>query len=137
MKLTGIIIGIVFWIMGILVFLSEYLKEKRCTAEASAEIVDVIKTEHWRHNKHRSRTETEYYPILEFAVGDKIFRVKTRLKATRPETYQKGGRLDIRYNPQNPADLKRPANTVWEGVAGMVFMFIMGAVFAYIGIRAG
>ena len=137
MALTGIIIGITFGVMGILIFLSEYCKAKRCTAEASALIVDVIKDEHWRYRKNRSGYVTYFYPVLEFAAGDKTWRVKTVLKATRPETFQKGERLNILYNPQNPADLKRPENTLWEGVAGMAFMFILGAVFAYIGIKAG
>ena len=53
MVLTGVIIGVVFFIMGILIFVSDYLKFKRCTAEASAVIADVIKEEHWNSGKHR------------------------------------------------------------------------------------
>lgn len=137
MAVTGIIIGIVFWIMGLLIFLSDYFEIKRCTAEASALIVDVIKDEHWRYRKSRSGYVTYYYPILEFPVRGKTYRVKTILKATRPETFVIGERLNIQYNPQNPADLRRPENKLWESIAGMVFMFLLGAVFAYIGIRAG
>lgn len=137
MALTGIIIGIVFWIMGILIFISEYSENKRCTEKASAVIVDVIKEERWRYRKHGSRYVTHYYPILEFPVRDKIYRVKTVIKATLPDTYKQGNRLDILYNPQNPADLKLQKNTVWEGVAGMILMFVFGTIFAYIAIRAG
>ena len=138
MKLTGIIIGIVFWIMGILIFISEFLKTKRCTSEASAAIVDVIKQEHWDYRKHGSRHVTYYYPVLEFPAGDKIYRVKTNLKAVFPDTYKQGNRLNILYNPQNPSDLKLPQNSLlWDGIAGMGIMFLLGAIFAYIGIRAG
>ena len=137
MALTGIIIGIVFWLMGLLIFISDYSKAKRCTAEATAVIVDVIKDEHWRYRKPGSGYVTYYYPVLEFVVQDKIYRVKTILKATRSDTYIKRNPLKIQYNPQNPSDLKLPGYSLWEGVIGMGFMFFLGAVFAYIGIRAG
>ena len=58
------------------------------------------------------------------------------MKAYHSETYTEGGRLDIQYNPQNPSDLKLQGNSLWESVIGMGFMFLLGAVFAYIGIKA-
>ena len=137
MALTGIIIGIVFLVMGILIFITEYGKNKRCTAEADAVITDVIKEERWKRSNHGSGRQTYYYPVIEFPVRDKIIRVKTRIKASLPETYKKGDRLNILYNPKNPADLKLPGNTIWEGAVGMGIMFLLGAIFAYIGIRAG
>lgn len=137
MALTGVIIGVVFFIMGILIFVSDYLKAKRCTTEASAVIADVLKEEHWNSGKHRAGRVTNYYPVLEFAVRDKTYRVKTRLKATQPETFIKGHTLNILYNPQNPADLQLQGKSLWEAVIGMGLMFLLGAVFAYIGIRAG
>ena len=122
--------------MGILIFLSDYSKVRRCTDKATAIIVDVIKEEHWKYRKHGSGYETNYYPVIEFAVGDKKYRVKTGIKAYHSDTYTEGGKLDIRYNPQNPSDLKLQGNSLWESVIGMGFMFLLGAVFAYIGIKA-
>ena len=122
--------------MGILIFISEYSKVRRCTAKAAAIVVDVIKEEHWKYRKHGSGYETNYYPVIEFAVGDKKYRVKTRIKAYHPDTYTEGAELDIQYNPQNPSDLKLQGNSLRESVIGMGFMFLLGAVFAYIGIRA-
>ena len=122
--------------MGILIFISDYSKVKRCTEKASAIIVDVIKEEHWKYRKHGSGYETNYYPVIEFAVGDKKYRVKTGIKAYHSDTYKEGTELDIQYNPQNPSDLKLPGNSLRESVIGMGFMFLLGAVFAYIGIRA-
>ena len=137
MVVTGVIVGIVFWILGILIFVSDYLEIGRCTAEAEAVITDVIREERWRTGKHIAGRRTSYYPVLEFPAGGKIRRVKTRLRAYLPDTYVKGKTLKIRYNPKNPADLRRSGNTLWESAAGMGFMFLLGAVFAYIGIRAG
>ena len=136
MMLTGIIIGITFWIMGILIFISDYSKVRRCTDKAAAIIVDVIKEEHWKYRKHGSGYETNYYPVIEFAVRDKKYRVKTRIKAYHSDTYKEGAELDIQYNPQNPSDLKLQGNSLRESVIGMGFMFLLGAVFAYIGIHA-
>ena len=137
MVVTGVIVGIVFWILGILIFVSDYLEIRRCTAEAEAVITDVIKEERWRPGKHIAGRRTAYYPVLEFPAGGKIRRVKTRLRAYLPDTYVKGKTLKIRYNPKNPADLRRSGNSLWESAAGMGLMFLLGAVFAYIGIRAG
>ena len=137
MALTGIIIGIVFFVMGVLIFITEYGKNKRCTAEADAVITDVIKEERWKRSKHGSGRQIYYYPVIEFPVRGQTIRVKTRIKASLPGTYKKGDRLNILYNPQNPADLKLPGNTIWEGAVGMGIMFLLGAIFAYIGIRAG
>ena len=134
--LTGIIIGITFWILGILIFISDYSKVRRCSEKAVAIIVDVIKEKHWKYRKHGSGYETNYYPVIEFAVGDKKYRVKTGIKAYHSDTYKEGAELDIQYNPQNPSDLKLPGNSLRESVIGMGFMFLLGAVFAYIGIRA-
>ena len=122
--------------MGILIFVSEYSKVRRCTDKATAIIVDVIKEEHWKYRKHGSGYESNYYPVIEFAVGDKKYRVKTGIKAYHSDTYTEGAELDIQYNPQNPSDLKLQGNSLWESVIGMGFMFLLGAVFAYIGIRA-
>ena len=122
--------------MGILIFISDYSKVRRCTDKAAAIVVDVIKEEHWKYRKHGSGYETNYYPVIEFVVGDKKYRVKTGIKAYHSDTYKKGTELDIRYNPQNPSDLKLPGNSLRESVIGMGFMFLLGAVFAYIGIRA-
>ena len=136
MMLTGIIIGITFWIMGILIFISDYSKVRRCTDKAAAIVVDVIKEEHWKYRKHGSGYETNYYPVIEFAVRDKKYRVKTRIKAYHSDTYKEGAELDIQYNPQNPSDLKLQGNSLRESVIGMGFMFLLGAVFAYIGTHA-
>ena len=122
--------------MGILIFISDYSKVRRCTAKATAIVVDVIKEEHWKYRKHGSGYETNYYPVIEFAVGDKKYRVKTGIKAYHPDTYIEGAELDIQYNPHNPSDLKLQGNSLWENVIGMGFMFLLGAVFAYIGIQA-
>ena len=116
--------------------ISDYSKVRRCTDKATAIVVDVIKEEHWKYGKHGSGYETNYYPVIEFAVRDKKYRVKTRIKAYHSDTYKEGGELDIQYNPQNPSDLKLQGNSLRESVIGMGFMFLLGAVFAYIGIRA-
>ena len=94
MMLTGIIIGITFWILGILIFISDYSKVRRCSDKATAIIVDVIKEEHWKYRKHGSGYETNYYPVIEFVVGDKKYRVKTGIKAYHSDTYKKGTELD-------------------------------------------
>ncbi len=133
---VGIIIAIFLWITGILIFISDYSKAKRCTGETTAVITDVAKEEHWRHRSHGSGRETYYYPIIEFAVRDKSYRVKTNIKATCSETFIKGDRLKIQYNPENPYDLKLHENSLRDGLIGMGIMFLLGTVIFCISIRA-
>ncbi len=128
------IIGSFFWILGILIFISDYLKTKRCTGETTAVIVNVTKETHRSYGSHASKRQTNYYyPTIEFSTPDKTIRVKTNIKRRRPDSFQSGGELKIRYNPQNPSDLKLQENSLWESVIGMGFMFFLGAIFFYIG----
>lgn len=134
--LAGKIVAIVFWIFGILIFISDFLKDRRCTGETTAVIVDITKETLLRHGTHAPRGRvTYYYPTIEFSTPDKTILVKTRIKGYRSETFQKGKQLNIRYNPQNPSDLKLRENSLWEGVIGMGIMFLLGAVFFYISMR--
>ncbi len=134
--LTGKIIAVVLWISGILVFISEFSKAKRCTGETTAVITGVTKEEHWRHRSHGSKRVTYYYPTIEFTVRDRTYRIKTNIKAQSPEVYKIGGQLNIQYDPENPYDLKLRGNTLWDGVIGMGIMFLLGAILYYISIRA-
>ena len=132
---VGKIIAVVLWITGILIFISDYSKAKRCTCETTAVVTDVVKENHFRHRSHGSRLETYYCPIIEFTTRDRPCRIKTNFKSTYPETYKIGRQLKIQYNPNNSRDLKLQENTVWEGVIGMGIMFLFGAVMYYISIR--
>ncbi len=76
--------------------------------------------------------KTYFYPVIEFAAADKTIRVKTNFKAFYPDTFSKGKLLSIQYNPQNPYDMKLRGKSLWEGVIGMGFMFLLGAVIIYI-----
>ena len=136
MLLTGIIIGLFFWISGILIFVSEFSKTKRCTSEASAVILEVREEVHWNNRSNGSSRKTYYYPVIEFSTPEKTIRAKTNIKGYNPDTFIPGGQIDIQYNPKNPYDLKRKGNKLWEGVVGMVFMFLLGTVFFFIGLRA-
>ena len=130
------IIAVVFWITGILVFLSDYLEDKRCTVETPAVIVDVIKETHLRYGSHAPRRQVNnYYPTIEFSVPGKTVRVKTRIKGYRSDTFKPAEQLNIRYNPKNPADLKLQEYSLLEGVIGMVIMILLGVVFFYISMR--
>ncbi len=127
------IIAVFFWITGILLFISDYLEDKRCTVETTAVIVDVIKETHLRHGSHASRRQVNnYYPTIEFFVPGKTVRVKTRIKGYHRDSFKPGEQLNIRYNPKNPSDLKLREYSLWEGVIGMGIMFLLGAVFFYI-----
>ena len=130
------IIAFVFWITGILLFLSDYLEDKKCTVATTAVIADVIKETHLRHSSRGPRRQVNnYFPIIEFSVPGKTVRVKTRIKGYRPDTFKPGEQLNIRYNPKNPADLKLQEYSLWEGVIGMGIMLLLGAVFFYLSMR--
>ena len=135
--IIGIIIGIFLWIIGILVFVSDFSKAKRCTGETTAVIVDVTKETHLRHGKHAPRGPvTYYYPIIEFSTPEKSYRVKANIKTTNSDTCKKGNQLKIQYNPQNPYDLKLQGNSKWDGAIGMGIFFLLGAVLMFISMRS-
>ncbi len=134
--LIGIIIGVFFFLMGLLIFISAYLKDKRCTCETTAVILDVTKEIHWRYRSHGSRRQTYYYPFIEFSTPEKTIRVKAIAKALRPEVFIKGEQLTIQYNPDNPYDLKLQGNSLLEAAIGMGIMFLLGGMLIYISVRA-
>ncbi len=137
MALTGIIIGASLWVIGLLVFFSDYLKDKRCTGQTTAVILDVKEEVHWSYRNTRPRRKIYYYPIIEFSTPEKTIRGRVNSKAYLPDTYKIGEKLNIRYDPKNPYDVKREGSTLWESAVGMVFFFVFGAVICYLGIRAG
>ena len=137
MVLTGIIIGVSLWIIGLLVFFSDYLKDKRCTGRTTAVILDVTEEVHWSYRDSRPKRKIYYYPIVEFSTPHETIRVRVNSKAYLPDTYTKGEKLNIRYNPKNPYDVKREGSTIRESAVGMIFFFVFGAVICYLGIRAG
>lgn len=137
MALTGIIICVTLWIIGLLVFFSDYLKDKRCTGQTAAVIFDVTEEVNWSYRSNRPKRKIYYYPIVEFSTPDETIRVRVNSKAYLPNTYIKGEKLNIRYNPKNPYDVKRDRSTLCESAVGMIFFFVFGAVICYLGIRAG
>ena len=130
--LIGKIIGILLCAAGLMVFISDLWEDKRCTADAAAVILDVIAEVRRRRRRSGSGYRTYYYPVIEFSTPEKTIRAKPRIKGYHPDTFVKGKQLDILYNPENPYDLKRPGNTVWEGVIGMGIFFLLGAIFFYV-----
>ena len=133
--LIAIIVGIVFGIMGVIIFISEYSEMKRCTCEAEA-VVMAVKEEVQLHRSGRMHYQTYYYPIIEFTAQDRLIRAEPRLKAYTPDFYQPGKQLKILYNPKNPYDLMLEGkNSLQDGIGGMLIMFVLGAIFVYIGMR--
>ena len=130
--LIGKIIGILLCAAGLMVFISDLWEDKRCTADAAAVILDVIAEVRRRRRRSGSGYRTYYYPVIEFSTPEKTVRVKTNIKAYHPDTFKKGGQLDIRYNPKNPYDLKLREKSLWDGVIGMGIFFLLGAALIYI-----
>ena len=134
---TGIIFGVFFWIWGLILFLTDYLQAKRCTAETAAVIVDVAADSYLRRDPRGGKRRIYYHPIVEFRTPEKTVRVRVSSKAYLPDTYVIGETLNIRYDPRNPHDVRLQKRSLRESVIGMIFFFLAGAVLFYVCMRAG
>ncbi len=130
--LIGKIIGFFFWLLGLFVFLSDYIQSKRCTVEADAVIADVIEEVRHSRRTHGSGRHTYYYPVIEFSTPDKTIRIRANFKAVHPAAFKRGKHIAIQYNPRNPHELKLREKSLWEGVIGMVILCALGTLIMYV-----
>lgn len=129
------VVALVFAIMGF-IFVSmsnrredDYRKKKRIYEKTVAQCVDNDREEKRVRRKKRTRTETNYYAIYEYAVNDQTYRHKSTVSSSFRTSI--GKRVQIYYNPDNPresfTDKEINSNRRIQ-IIGEVFMFLGIAV---------
>ncbi|MBP5289418.1 MAG: DUF3592 domain-containing protein [Clostridia bacterium] len=122
-RFTPLLVGVVMLAAGIFLLVRQNALSKVCTAPANAAVVDF---------KEELGTDTEgvssytYYPIVEFAVGDRTLQV-TLDKGEGTPAYDVGEQLDILYDPSNPERVILKGDKS-SNVLGLIFSVLGGLV---------
>ena len=95
--------GIVFVLIGILSIRKGSQKKNRCTATASAMIVEVQveKDEVASENTHKKHA---YTPIYEFVAGGNIIQKDGGIYSHNKREFRVGDTATVKYNPDNPEE---------------------------------
>lgn len=115
------ILGIIAIIVAIILLFVGKGKEKRCTVEIQANIVEV--KEKINFDTEKSTSSYTYYPIIEYKIGDKTIRKDCKYLEKEYNTFKKGEKIDILYNPNNVEEFIIPKNKSLVYLAYFIFAF--------------
>lgn len=98
-----LLVGIVIVLLGFLSIRKGSQKKNRCTASASAVIVDVQaeKDEAGSENTHKKFT---YTPIYEFVVNGNTIRKNGGIYSHNKREFNVGDTVEVKYNPDKPEE---------------------------------
>ena len=95
-RFLGIIVGILFLVVGVFMYFKNNNLIKNCTVEAIATVVDM---------KQELSTDSDdasylYYPIIEYKAGANTIRVTMDSGSSTPR-YNINDKITVLYNPNN------------------------------------
>ena len=92
------IIGIVFIVIGLIIFLIDVINKVKCKEMVKGTVVDIYKITSISGNGGKRRT---YYPIYQYNVDGTVYMKKSSNGSIFCR-YQIGDEVKIKYNPKNP-----------------------------------
>lgn len=118
-----ILIGAIFFIIGIAMLKSRKRKEIECTSKTHGKVTDVI-----RHQSHDSDCgySSSWHPVFEYNIGELKF-IKESLYGRSQSKYAIGQEVEVYYNPEDYNDFY---------IAGETLPRTIGTIFTIVGIVA-
>lgn len=118
-----ILIGVIFFIIGIAMLKSRKRKEIECTSKTYGKVTDVV-----RHQSHDSdgRYSSSWHPVFEYNIGELKF-IKESLYGRSQSKYAIGQEVEVYYNPEDYNDFY---------IAGETLPRTIGTIFTIVGIVA-
>ena len=95
-KILILVTGIIFVVVGVYVYTNGEKLKKNCKEEATAVVVEIQS----RIDSSSDNDTWEYYPILEYKVGDKTYQVEGPASHNENK-YKVGQEVSILYNANN------------------------------------
>lgn len=126
--------GIIFAIVGLVVFVLAFLKKSHCTAITTGKVVEIsreletnnqyngnfINHANQQYNGFGGQRQVNLYPIFEYTIGENKYVKKSKTSSYR---YHVGQDVTVHYNPQNP-DESYINGTYTSLIGGIIFMII-------------
>ena len=124
--LSGIILGII----GIVVLVNGKAVAKRCTAEATGTVVEIVEEENF--NDEENRMEYTYYPVIEYKANGETITKKSSTGVSE-NTYKENDKIEIMYNPKDVEEyiIKGDNSSNMIGI----IMIVVGAVITLFGTK--
>lgn len=96
-RLVPIIVSILFIGVGIFCLTQANGLKKRCTVEAQATVIEIVREESNDPDDFGSYT---YYPVIRYQAGEQTVTKKS-IDGSNPSRYSENDTIDILYNPDN------------------------------------
>ena len=124
-----LLVGIVFVLFGILSIGKRSQKKKRCTASASAVIVEIEKDDD-EAGREGTRKKYTYTPIYEFVANGKTIRKSGGIYSHNKKEFSVGDTAAVKYNPDKPEEFLVNGKSGGKGfgIALMLFGLVIIAI---------
>lgn len=128
-----VIVGIIFFIVGMILSSNAKRKFKVCTAITSAKVLKNVK-ERYSHNVSDPYYDYLIHPVFEYYVGEERFEREYTIGTSKVK-YQDGSSINILYNPNKPTMFYVEGDKT-QSILGKVFK-IAGIVCIFTAIVSG
>ena len=125
-----LLVGIVLVLIGFLVIRKGSQKKNRCTASASAVIVEVQVEKDTSDSENNTGKKYNYTPIYEFTVNGNTIRKSGGIYSHNKKEYHVGDTSTVMYNPDKPEEFLVNGKSGGKsfGIALLLFGFVIIAI---------